>query len=291
MRYRPTILNISVGIFLTGILIFTILNYRDLAFEEGWGIVAMIALAGYGLIAGLIDLVCQIFIKNTKLLNIVGISIVAVILGVFTLYDQTSRWARRSNIKFGNELIEKIENYRINEGKLPETGDLKTLEELGFRMTPTGTQPIYTKLDSLNYELFYFRKSDNGSYFLWNTKDSSWYFSFPKFLEVTEMEANFPWSKNITKIAVQAILTSIDNINNPDKPHDENFPTDIYNMPFTLKEKTEFVIFGYQHSENSPSIYRIEFHPKDSYDSGPRFTVEVDIDKEEALRVYMQPDA
>ena len=76
MTYRSTILNISTAIFLTGILIYTIWNYKTLSAGEGWGIVAMYGLAGIGVIAGLTDLNLQKLIKSRTLLNTVGLIIV-----------------------------------------------------------------------------------------------------------------------------------------------------------------------------------------------------------------------
>jgi hypothetical protein len=61
MKYRPTILNICVGFFLIGILIYTILNFQELSACEGWGIVAMVGLTVIGLIAGFVDYILQLF--------------------------------------------------------------------------------------------------------------------------------------------------------------------------------------------------------------------------------------
>lgn len=76
MNYRPTILNISTAIFLTGILIYSIWNYKVLSAGEGWGIVAMFGLAGIGLVAGLADLILQRLIKSRTTVNIFGLIIV-----------------------------------------------------------------------------------------------------------------------------------------------------------------------------------------------------------------------
>jgi len=87
MTYRPTILNISTAIFLTGILIYSIWNYNVLAAGEGWGIVAMFGLAAIGLLTALVDLLLQRLIKNQIILNLIGslisISIaIAILLGI-----------------------------------------------------------------------------------------------------------------------------------------------------------------------------------------------------------------
>ena len=86
MIYRPTILNISIAIFLTGILIYTIWNYKTLSAEEGWGIVAMFGLAGIGVVAGLADLILQRLVKSRKAINIVGL-IIVVGLAIAILSD------------------------------------------------------------------------------------------------------------------------------------------------------------------------------------------------------------
>jgi hypothetical protein len=76
MNYRPTILNISAVTFLSGIIIYTIWNYKTLAEREGWGIVAMFGLAGIALVASLTDLILQKFIKNPTIINIIGLLMV-----------------------------------------------------------------------------------------------------------------------------------------------------------------------------------------------------------------------
>ena len=108
--------------------------------------------------------------------------------------------------------------------------------------------------------------------------------------EKPALEKVYPWTKNVTKNAIEAILKSIQNISTDSQYHG-NFPTDINNMPFVRKEKTDFVIVGYETSENTPEIYKIDFHPKDEYKIGARFTVEINKITEQALKVYMTPDA
>jgi hypothetical protein len=140
---------------------------------------------------------------------------------------------RKSDIKFGNELIQKIENYKNDYFQLPPDNDWELLKKLGFKMEMSGTKPGYTKINDDEYELTYFEGFD-GPYLLYNSKEKMWKVDFPKFpLKNEEMELNFPWSKNVTKTAIQAIQISIVNANNPNSPYcDENFPADIKNMPF-----------------------------------------------------------
>ncbi|MFC0878964.1 toxin-antitoxin system YwqK family antitoxin [Saccharicrinis sp. FJH2] len=103
-------------------------------------------------------------------------------------------------------------------------------------------------------------------------------------------EINFPWTKSVTKTAIGAILTSIQNIKN-DSLYHGNFPADINNMPFIRTKKSDFEIIGYETSTSTPEKLKIDFHPINEYKSGPRFTVEINIISEQAIRVYMTPDA
>jgi len=108
--------------------------------------------------------------------------------------------------------------------------------------------------------------------------------------EKPEHEQDYPWTKNLTKNAIGAILTSIQNIKN-DSLYQGDFPTDINNMPFVRKVNMGFVIVGYETSTSTPEFLEIDFHPKGEYISGPRFTVEINILTEQAMKVYMTPDA
>lgn len=64
MRYRPTIIGIAAWIFLTGVLINTVINYEVLSAGEGWGVVGMFGLAGVGLAGVVVDLLIQLFRKK-----------------------------------------------------------------------------------------------------------------------------------------------------------------------------------------------------------------------------------
>ncbi len=178
MKYRPTVLNISVGLFLIGILIYTIVNHKILFEGEGWGIVFMFGLTLMGLLGGFIDLALQTIIRNTKLLNIIGSVVVALALGLIIISSLSFESTQKSDIDFGNQLISHIETYKLENGKLPETDDWKTLTALGFKIELTGTKPAYTKIDDENYELVYLEGFD-GPYLLWNSKTKEWKVDFP----------------------------------------------------------------------------------------------------------------
>jgi hypothetical protein len=84
MTFKPSILNIAAGLFLTGIIIYTIFNYAQLSAGEGWGIVAMIGLSGFGVVLLILDFVLQKFLKNRVTINIIG-AIVTVIAALLLL--------------------------------------------------------------------------------------------------------------------------------------------------------------------------------------------------------------
>jgi hypothetical protein len=76
LTYKPTVLNISTGIYLLILIIYTIARYDILSSGEGWGIVAMVGLASIGIAAGITDLILQQFLKNKAVLNIIELIIV-----------------------------------------------------------------------------------------------------------------------------------------------------------------------------------------------------------------------
>ena len=86
MNYQPTVLNISSALFVVGIMVYTLLNWKILSAGEGWGIVAMFGLLGLACVAGLADLILQALVRNSSWVNGIGLAIViglaiAIILG------------------------------------------------------------------------------------------------------------------------------------------------------------------------------------------------------------------
>ena len=78
MTFKPSILNVAAGVFLTGIIIDTIFNYGQLSKGEGWGIVAMVGLFGVGLVLLILDFVLQKIFKNRTTINIIGAVVTAI---------------------------------------------------------------------------------------------------------------------------------------------------------------------------------------------------------------------
>ncbi len=62
-------------VYLTCCLIFTIIKWKTLSYEESWGVVYMVGLIGLGLFGLVIDFILTLIIKNKKILNGIGILI------------------------------------------------------------------------------------------------------------------------------------------------------------------------------------------------------------------------
>ena len=76
--YKLTILNTLAALFLLGCTGYTLFNYKMLAADEGWGIIAMITMAIIGLLSLGVDFVLQRLIRDRTTVNIVG-TIIALI--------------------------------------------------------------------------------------------------------------------------------------------------------------------------------------------------------------------
>jgi nitrate/nitrite transporter NarK len=75
MTFKPTILNLTTGLFVIGIFLYTVFNYGQLSEGEGWGIVAMFGLLGVAVVLLLIDFILQQIFRNRKTVNIIGVLI------------------------------------------------------------------------------------------------------------------------------------------------------------------------------------------------------------------------
>lgn len=110
---------------------------------------------------------------------IISISIIILtIISIAVYWNLPIEVTRKSDIKFGTELIEKIEDYKIINGKLPEVNDWQTLEKLGFKKDESAN-PTYISDQNGNYELVYIDGFD-GPYLLWNSQEKKWTIDFPK---------------------------------------------------------------------------------------------------------------
>src|SRR5687768_6744379 len=115
-----------------------------------------------------------------KIFKITGLLFLLTIL-IFVVWMKLPPSINRYNdIKFGEELIEKIENYRKLNGQLPETGDWQAMRKLGFKDKGDFFVPEYQKLNDDNYALVYVEGFD-GPYLLWNSSEKIWQVDMPTY--------------------------------------------------------------------------------------------------------------
>ncbi len=115
-----------------------------------------------------------------RIVKVIGLIFLLTIILYFIWLTLPVSINRYTDIKFGDSVIEKIEDYRKTNGRLPETGDWQTLKTLGFRYKVDFLVPEYQKLNDDNYELRYIEGFD-GPYLLWNSKDKIWKEDMPTF--------------------------------------------------------------------------------------------------------------
>ncbi len=85
MKFKPSILNIYAIVLLLGCISFTIYNYDQLSEGEGWGLVGMVGLFGFGILLFVGDIAIRNIFKNKITVNIIGLAI-AIIATVLLFY-------------------------------------------------------------------------------------------------------------------------------------------------------------------------------------------------------------
>jgi len=82
MKFKLSILNIAAGLFLIGIIVYSIFNYGQLSGGEGWGVVAMAGLFGFGIVLLTLDFIIQKVFKSRSTINIIGaiVTVIATLL-------------------------------------------------------------------------------------------------------------------------------------------------------------------------------------------------------------------
>lgn len=225
--------------------------------------------------------------------------LILLLIAVLVFFNLPLEKRRAHDIRFGNKLIVNIENYQSRFGHLPRNWDWKTLEELGFKINRIGTEPDYIRINDNEYQLT-FLDSFDGPYLLYNSTEKKWKKDFPKMPE--KEETDLPLASGTTtnelslltdevmEAAEDAILISIENMQKPEIERELNFPTDKYNVPFTLKEKKEFKIRSCTFIKDT-DICVIGFLPVEEDIFGLKFMVEFDLKNKKALSVYMQADS
>jgi hypothetical protein len=115
------------------------------------------------------------------LAKVIGISLLIVLLLIISYliwWNLPIEVNRRSDIQLGKILIQNINRFKKENKKLPETGDWKKLEQLGFRVGYTGTEPNYEKVNDSTFELVFLEGFD-GPYLLVNSAKNKWEISHP----------------------------------------------------------------------------------------------------------------
>ena len=93
--------------------------------------------------------------NNIKKIIIIFTSIIFVLVLSLAIYWYLPWQTRyKSEINFGNQLVEQIETFRLQNDSIPHSQDRETLESFGFEMTESFL-PIYEKINETDYKLIY----------------------------------------------------------------------------------------------------------------------------------------
>lgn len=85
MNFKLTILNVSAMLFIIGCIAYTIINYSVLSHAEGWGVVLMVGLIGYGLTALVVDLIIRNVFKKSKYQHWISAAAVLIYVAVLVI--------------------------------------------------------------------------------------------------------------------------------------------------------------------------------------------------------------
>jgi len=112
-------------------------------------------------------------LKKTLIFLFIGISLFVGWINLPVKYN------RADDIKVGNELIAKIEEFRVDSNKLPQYADWPTLKSIGFsEESIESAYPEYDRVNDSVYELVFVLGFD-GPYLLWNSEEQIWKEGFP----------------------------------------------------------------------------------------------------------------
>lgn len=109
----------------------------------------------------------------TKKLKIISSIFSLFILFIFIYINPPIHLKYYFKIKQGNILIDNIENYQQEFGKLPENQDYQTLEKLQFPSKNDYTNPQYQKISKTDYKLTYIKGFD-CPYLMWSSQHKKW---------------------------------------------------------------------------------------------------------------------
>lgn len=105
--------------------------------------------------------------------------LILIIVSVTVYWNLPIEITRKNDIDTGNKIIQNIEDYQKNYGKLPDNNDYKTLKILGLKLEDSRVYLDYITDNKGNFELTYLEGFD-GPYLLWNSKERKWTIDYPK---------------------------------------------------------------------------------------------------------------
>ncbi|MBA5628284.1 hypothetical protein [Moheibacter lacus] len=109
--------------------------------------------------------------------------IIALLLGIIIWFNLPIELKYKSEIEYGNSLIDNIKKYKGENQKLPEEGDWKTLKNLHFNFNEIGsTIPEYILINDEEFELVFVEGFD-PPYLFYNSKTNKWNYDFPSIPE------------------------------------------------------------------------------------------------------------
>ena len=104
---------------------------------------------------------------------------ILIILFGLIYFNLPTEITRKSDIEFGNKIVENIKEYQKLNNTSPESDNWETLAKFGFINEMLGTKPAYEKINDNEFELIYLEGFD-GPYLLYNSKSKKWKVDFPK---------------------------------------------------------------------------------------------------------------
>ena len=98
--------------------------------------------------------------------KIIVLSLVFIVITLIISIILKIKWAENNYIKTGEDVINMIELYRKNTGKLPEN-----LYELNYSENMQ-EGPHYLRINSISYQVFY--SLDFDDYFVYDSREKVW---------------------------------------------------------------------------------------------------------------------
>ena len=86
-------------------------------------------------------------------------------------------WMKNADRRNADQIIAKIEDYRRQEGRLPDPDDHSLMKSLGFELGGVGWHPDYQPLEPASYRITLLKGFD-GPYWIYESQSASWRFGY-----------------------------------------------------------------------------------------------------------------